>query len=177
MAYNLQQLSVLLVEDNFTMRSLLRDVLVAFGISDITSVSDGGRAWRVLQEFPADIAIVDWNMRPVSGLQLVKRIRQAADSPNPFLPIIMLTAYSEQRRVMAGRDAGVTEFLVKPVTPARLYGRIAAIIEQNRGFIRSQDYFGPDRRRVEKGAIGKDRRKENPVRASELGSYNRGSGR
>lgn len=171
MAYELRRLNVLLVEDNFSMRSLLRDVLNAFGISNIVAVSDGARAWRELRDFPADIAIVDWNMRPVSGLQLVKRIRQAPDSPNPFLPIIMLTAYSEQRRVMTGRDAGVTEFLVKPVTPARLYSRIAVIIEQNRGFIRSGDYFGPDRRRVEKGTIGQDRRKRDSLRSVDIDTF------
>lgn len=160
MAYELKQLNILLVEDNFAMRTLLRDVLSAFGISSIVSVSDGGRAWKALKDFPADLAVVDWNMRPVSGLQLVKRIRQGRDSPNPFLPVIMLTAYSERKRVMIGRDAGVTEFLVKPVTPKRLYDRIAAIIEHNRGFIKSQSYFGPDRRRIDKGAIGADRRND-----------------
>lgn len=158
MAYELRNIKVLLVEDNFTMRTLLRDVLTAFGVQSIVSVSDGARAWKELRDFPADIAIVDWNMRPVNGLQFVRRVRTGRDSPNQFLPVIMLTAYSERRRVMMGRDAGVTEFLVKPVTPKRLYDRIAAIIETNRGFIRSGSYFGPDRRRVDKGAVGQDRR-------------------
>lgn len=153
------------------MRTLLRDVLSAFGIKKVVSVSDGGRAWRELQDFPADIAIVDWNMRPVSGLQFVKRVRQSRDSPNPFLPVIMLTAYSERRRVMMGRDAGVTEFLVKPVTPQRLYDRIAAIIEHNRSFVRSQSYFGPDRRRVEKGVIGMDRRNKDSMTVIDLDTF------
>ena len=149
MAYELRNVNVLLVEDNFTMRTLLRDVLTAFNINNIVSVSDGGRAWNELRKFTPDLAIVDWNMRPVSGLQFVKRVRTGRDSPNQFLPVIMLTAYSERRRVMMGRDAGVTEFLVKPVTPKRLYDRIAAIIEHNRGYIRCGSYFGPDRRRID----------------------------
>ena len=158
MAYDFHNLKVILVEDNFTMRTLVRDVLAAFGIHYVLPVSDGAKAWKELQTFPADLAIVDWNMRPVSGLRLVQRMRNGADSPNPFLPVIMLTAYSERHRVMRGRDAGVTEFLVKPVTPKRLYDRIVAIIEHNRNFIRSHDYFGPDRRRTDKGVIGRDRR-------------------
>ena len=106
MAYELRNLNVLLVEDNFAMRTLLRDVLEAFGVKTIVSVSDGGRAWNEMRSFTPDLAIVDWNMRPVSGLQFVKRIRTSRDSPNQFLPVIMLTAYSERRRVMIGRDAG-----------------------------------------------------------------------
>jgi DNA-binding response OmpR family regulator len=171
MAYELDQLNVLLAEDNFTMRALLRDVLAAFGVKSVVAVSDGGRAWKELLTFPADLAIVDWNMQPVSGLQFVKRIRQGRDSPNPFLPVIMLTAYSERRRVMIGRDSGVTEFLVKPVTPKRLYDRIAAIIEHNRGFIRSQSYFGPDRRRIDKGVIGADRRDEDSLTVVDLEAF------
>ena len=171
MPYELQNLNVLLVEDNFTMRTLLRDVLTAFGVKSIVSVSDGGRAWNELRHFSPDIAIVDWNMRPVSGLQFVRRVRTGRDSPNLFLPVIMLTAYSERRRVMMGRDAGVTEFLVKPVTPKRLYDRIAAIIEHNRGFIRSQSYFGPDRRRIDKGVIGADRRDEDSLTVVDLEAF------
>lgn len=171
MAYELGNLNVLLVEDNFSMRTLLRDVLTAFGVNSIVSVSDGGRAWQELREFPADLAVVDWNMRPVSGLQFVKRVRQGRDSPNPFLPVIMLTAYSERRRVMMGRDAGVTEFLTKPVTPKRLYDRIAAIVEHNRGFIRSQSYFGPDRRRIDKGIVGADRRNQNSMQVLDFNAF------
>ncbi|MDD9902123.1 MAG: response regulator [Rhodospirillaceae bacterium] len=163
MAYELRNLNILLVEDNFTMRTLLRDVLTAFGVKSIVSVSDGGRAWNELRHFQADLAIVDWNMRPVSGLQFVRRVRTGKDSPNNFLPVILLNAYSERRRVMLGRDAGVTEFLVKPVTPKRLYDRIAAIIESNRGFIRSKTYFGPDRRRSDKGIPGQDRRNQSSL--------------
>lgn len=171
MAYDLHNLKVLLVEDNFAMRTLIRDVLSAFGIQFVVPVSDGSKAWKELQSFPADIAIVDWNMQPVSGLQFVRRVRQGVDSPNPFLPVIMLTAYSERHRVMRGRDAGVTEFLVKPVTPKRLYDRIAAIIEHNRNFIRSNDYFGPDRRRIDKGVVGQDRRNPDSIAYIDLEQF------
>ena len=99
-------------------------------------------------------------MRPVSGPQSVRRARTGKDSPNHFLPVIMLTAYSERRRVMRGCDAGVTVFPVRPETLKRLYDRIAANFETNRGFIRSKTYFGPDRRRSDKGIPGKNRRNQ-----------------
>ena len=142
------------------MRASLRDVLTAFRVQNIVFMSDGGRAWNELRNFQADLANVDWNMRPLSGPQSVRRARTGKDSQNQFLPVIMLTAYSERRRVMRGRDAGVTVFLVKPETLKRLYDRIAAIIETNRGFIRSKTYFGPDRRRSDKGIPGKNRRNQ-----------------
>ncbi len=140
------------------MRALLRDVLTAFRVQNIVFMSDGGRAWNELRNFQADLANVDWNMRPVSGLQSVRRVRTGKDSPNQFLPVIMLIAYSERRRVMRGRDAGVTVFLVKPETLKRLYDRIAANVATNRGFIRSKTYLGPDQRRSDKGIPGKNRR-------------------
>jgi two-component system chemotaxis response regulator CheY len=63
------------------------------------------------------------------------------------VPIIMISGYTEKHRVEAARDAGVTEFLAKPITAQSLYSRIAEIMERPRAFIRCDTYFGPDRRR------------------------------
>ena len=59
----------------------------------------------------------------------------------------MITGHTEKHRVEAARDAGVTEFLAKPITAANLFARIAEIVERPRAFVRSDSYFGPDRRR------------------------------
>ena len=88
-------------------------------------------------------------MEPGDGFDLVDMIRNEPDSPNRYLPVIMLTGHSEKERVEMARDHGVTEFLVKPVTPKDLLARVLAIIENPRPFVRSTDYFGPDRRRRE----------------------------
>jgi DNA-binding response OmpR family regulator len=74
-------------------------------------------------------------------------VRNAPDSRNPYLPIIMMTGHSERYRVMEARDAGVTEFVAKPLTAKSVLERIQAVIYRPRPFVRTADYFGPDRRR------------------------------
>jgi DNA-binding response OmpR family regulator len=95
-----------------------------------------------------DLVIVDQNLgKGDEGIQLVRRVRKDPASPSPYIAILMLTGYTEQRRVTAARDAGVTDFLSKPFTVTGLLRRIEALIVQARPFVRSPDYFGPDRRR------------------------------
>jgi len=163
MAYNLRNLNILLIDDDATMRALLRDILKAFDVGDVRTAPNGVRAFSELQHYNADIVIVDWLMKPMSGLEFLHRVRLSDDAPNPFVPTIMLTAYSDRRRVLTSRDAGTTEFLIKPVTPTRLYNRIAAVIEDNRGYVRSERFFGPDRRRADRPFMGTDRRDASAV--------------
>lgn len=160
MAYSLRNLKIMVVEDDPSMRALVHDVLAAFEVGRVRSVGEGGGAFQLLRGFAADIVILDWIMQPVNGLEFLRRIRKGTDTPNPFLPVIMLTAYSDLPRVEECRDAGVTEFLAKPFTPTTLYNRIASVIEDQRNFVRSPTYFGPDRRRVDRPFIGPDRRAE-----------------
>ncbi|MDA0664423.1 MAG: response regulator, partial [Proteobacteria bacterium] len=94
----------------------------------------------------------------LDGIDFTRMVRSAADSPNPFVPIIMLTSHTARTRVMEARDVGVTEFLAKPITANGLYTRIATIIEHPRQFVRKSVYFGPDRRRTIKDFMGMDRR-------------------
>jgi DNA-binding response OmpR family regulator len=87
-------------------------------------------------------------------------IRQPGANANPYVPIIMLTGHSEKKRVIAARDAGVTEFLAKPISAKALYQRILNIVVNPRPFIKSKSYFGPDRRRtVAVNYTGPERRK------------------
>ena len=94
------------------------------------------------------------------GLELVQMIRQPAANANPYVPIIMLTGHSEKHRVVRARDAGITEFLAKPISATALYERILNLIANPRPFIRTKTYFGPDRRRnANVNYIGPERRK------------------
>lgn len=74
-------------------------------------------------------------------------MRTAKDSPDPYVPIVMLTGHTEMIRVVVARDAGVTEFLAKPISAKGLLSRLISVIEQPRPFIRTKTYFGPDHRR------------------------------
>jgi len=158
--YNLSRLKILVVEDNKNMRVMIRAMLEAFGVKNIRECENTKDAWERILEFGPDIMILDWMLTPEDGIAFAKRLRTAEDSPNRFLPIVMLTGYTETRHVMVARDAGINEYLVKPVSGQALYGRIIMAIEHPRPFVRAKGYFGPDRRRHRKKDYdGPERRK------------------
>jgi two-component system, chemotaxis family, chemotaxis protein CheY len=140
-------LKALIVEDNAHMRSLLRALLNSIGIKDISEAAHGGTAVEILRERKCDLVLTDLAMKPMDGLEFTRHVRGSEQSPNPFVPIIMITGHTERHRVEAARDAGVTEFLAKPITAANLFARIAEIVERPRAFVKCDSYFGPDRRR------------------------------
>jgi DNA-binding response OmpR family regulator len=86
-------------------------------------------------------------MAPTDGIHLTKQIRMGGASPNKYVPIIMVTGHTEKARVEAARDAGVTEFLAKPITVQNLMSRLSEIVERPRPFVKCDTYFGPERRR------------------------------
>ncbi len=159
----LKLVSILIVDDqNFT-RILLRRILGVLGGRRISEAKDVEGAWRqVLTDPPPDLLIVDWEMLEADGLELVRRVRHDDASPNKFMPIIMLTAHSEKSRIYTARDAGVNEFVIKPISPKTLFDRINEVIEHPRKFIRTKDFFGPDRRRKKVSYTGEERRKQAP---------------
>lgn len=146
----LQSLDILLADDNPNMRAIVSAMLKSVGVGSVREVDDGAAALAALKTRPADMAIVDFRMSPVDGVTFTRMIRKGEDSPNPYLPIIMMTGHSEKRRVTEARDAGVTEFVTKPVNAPALLARIEAVIMRPRPFIRSGDYFGPERRRTQR---------------------------
>ena len=129
------------------MRALLRSLMHALGIKQIIECSDGAQGYEELRAKRPDFVLTDLSMKPIDGIEFTKLVRTAKDSPNPYVPIIMVTGHTERPRVEAARDAGVTEFLAKPITASNLLLRIAEIVEHPRSFVRCETYFGPDRRR------------------------------
>lgn len=146
MPATMQNLRILVVDDNPHMLKIVRTILNGFGVVNIFEAQGGHDALHIAQTEPLDIIIADYQMEPMDGLALVRKLR-SDDMPNPLLPIIMLSAYSERRRVLAARDAGATEFCCKPVTARDVFRKIAAVVDHPRPFVRTKVYFGPDRRR------------------------------
>ncbi|UDF04786.1 response regulator [Asticcacaulis sp. AND118] len=140
-------LKILLVEDNQHMRSIVLAILKGSGIRDVREARDGAEAFDILRQFPADIALVDFNMYPIDGVEFTRMLRTASDSVNPYLPVVMITGHSERSRVVEARDAGVNEFVAKPLTARALLSRLDAVVMRPRPYIRCAAYFGPDRRR------------------------------
>ncbi len=146
-AYSLERLNFLVVDDSSHMRSLVRSVLHGLGAKHIKEATDGADAYKRLGTYAADVIICNWQMLPMDGLELVRLLRTGTDSPNPHVPVILLTAHTEAKRVVEARDAGITEILAKPFSADQLCSRIRAVIERPRPFVRAESYVGPDRRR------------------------------
>lgn len=159
--YDFETLKVLIADDSRPMRSLISSFLMGFGIRDIVEASDAKEAYAEFKSVDPDLIITDWRMPPTDGITLVHNIRNSPDSPNPYLPIIMLTGFTELHRVKQARDAGVTAFLAKPISAAALYKRLCSVVDDQRPFVRVNDFFGPDRRAKSRDAayIGTERRK------------------
>ena len=161
MTYSFQTTKVLLVEDNAPMLELLKGILQSFGIGTIITAMDGEEGFLKFCQNNPDLVITDWMMTPCDGIALSHKIRNETKSPNQYVPIILMTGFSEKKRVFNARDAGITEFLVKPFNTRDLYKRLHQIIERPRQFVRCEEFFGPDRRRKStKAHSGPMRRQE-----------------
>ena len=147
MTYNFSDVKVLVVEENQPMTQITVALLKGFGFNFIQTAKNSNRAYEAYCEERHDLLLVDWMIKPLDGIELAEKIRMDSYSPNPFVPIVLMTGFSEKRRVIQARDTGITEFLVKPFTANDLYKRIDQIIMKPRQFVKSPDFFGPDRRR------------------------------
>jgi two-component system chemotaxis response regulator CheY len=135
------------VDDNVHMLNIVKTILRGFGAVHVFEAKSPEEAIYRLRNDLIDIVVLDYLMGDQDGIAFLTKLRHETDSPSPFVPVIMLTAHSERARVEAARDAGVTEFCAKPVTAAEMIRKVAAVIDRPRHFVRSETYFGPDRRR------------------------------
>lgn len=178
MSYSFEHVKILVVEDNQPMQDIVRSLLTAFGVGTIIAAKNGEEGLKMLKKHDPDLVIADWLMKPIDGISFTQYLRRDMNVPNPYVPVILMTGFSEKRRVLQARDAGVTEFLVKPFNAHDLYKRMVQIIERPRQFVKSEHFFGPDRRRTKgDGYVGPLRRfddKQNAdyvksrIRAAEL---------
>lgn len=160
MRVDFTKLRFIIIDDNTYMRRVIKALLHGFGSREVMEAEDGAAGLEAFMTYAPDVVILDWEMPILDGLEVTRMIRQPTTSVNPFAPIIMVTGHSERRRVMMARDAGVNEFLVKPISSKGLYDRILAVVAFPRPFIRTKSFFGPDRRRgVSAGYTGPERRR------------------
>ncbi|MDP1599309.1 response regulator [Phenylobacterium sp.] len=147
MSVSLSRVRFLIVDDNTHAVNLVKAMLRGFGADQLYDAQTVDSAQRRMKITPCDIVILDYMLGAEEGVTFARWLRNDPDSPAPYTPIILLTGHADRPKIVAARDAGVNEFCVKPVTPADLMKRIAWVIDRARPFVRSQTYFGPDRRR------------------------------
>jgi CheY-like chemotaxis protein len=145
--YNFERFNVLIADGNRNTRMLLATVLREFGIDNIEFAGDGREALEMLVALHPDMVLCEYRMTPMDGIEMARRIRALERTRDRFVPILMVTGHTEPKVVTAARDAGVTDFLAKPISAAILLQRIVNLIEDPRPFVDAlPDYFGPDRR-------------------------------
>jgi two-component system, chemotaxis family, chemotaxis protein CheY len=117
---------VLVVDDYNTMRRILRNLLSQIGFSNVDEAEDGSTGLRKLRERPFGLVISDWNMAPMSGLEFLKEVR--SDGQLKDMPFIMITAESKTENVVAAKEAGVSNYIVKPFNADTLKKKIEAVL-------------------------------------------------
>lgn len=157
----LSKVTVLVVDDDASIRMLLRDSMRTLGFSKIIIASDGKEALKEIEAGSIDIVLCDWVMRPMDGIGLTKAIRALNNPLKRTTPIVMITGKSELYDVQIARDAGITEYITKPFTIQQLCSRITAVVEKPRDFVIAKVFTGPDRRRRSDQAT-EEKRKRKP---------------
>jgi CheY-like chemotaxis protein len=156
---SLSEVKFLIVDDNVHMRNIVKTILRGFGAVHVFEASTTRDALNRMQKQAIDIVILDYLIGDEDGVEFLRLLRNVQESPAPFVPVIMLTAHSDKARVEAARDAGASEFCAKPVTPAEMLRKVAAVVDHPRGFVSSDFYRGPDRRRrADPAFYGEERR-------------------
>ncbi|MEM7169545.1 MAG: response regulator [Pseudomonadota bacterium] len=121
-----KNIPILIVDDYKTMLRIIRNLLKQLDFNNVDEATDGSMALQKLREKNYGLVISDWNMEPMSGMQLLTEVR--ADLKLKDLPFIMVTAESKTENVVAAKQAGVNNYIVKPFNAATLKSKLSAVL-------------------------------------------------
>jgi len=144
----LAQAKVLVVDDEYYTRKVIRTLLLTMGCTKIHEASDGQSGLEAIRDLTPDIVLLDWEMPGMDGAEFVRRVRSPNTFPLPAVPIIMLSGHGERSRVLEAVRLGVHEFLLKPVSSSALQARMLSVLTKPRNFVKRDDYYGPEPRRI-----------------------------
>ncbi|WP_366656465.1 response regulator [Fodinicurvata sp. EGI_FJ10296] len=123
-----KSMSILIVDDYKTMLRIIRNLLKQLDFENVDEATDGSSALQKMREKTYGLVISDWNMEPMTGLQLLREVR--ADQKLKDTPFIMITAESKKENVVAAREAGVSNYIVKPFNAETLKGKLVSVVGQ-----------------------------------------------
>lgn len=119
-------LNVLVVDDYKTMVRIVRNLLEQLGFRNIDEASDGVAAWEMIGRKSYDLVISDWNMQPMTGIELLRKVRGNPNSAR--IPFIMITAEAKPENVAEARQAGANNYIIKPFTAPVLKQKLQSVI-------------------------------------------------
>jgi len=121
-----KNMKIMIVDDYSTMLRILRNLLRQLEFTNVDEATNGGDALQKLREGSYTLIISDWNMQPMTGLELLKEVR--ADAKLKHIPFIMVTAESKTDNVIAAKQAGVSNYIVKPFNAETLKTKMASVL-------------------------------------------------
>ena len=121
-----KNMPILIVDDYKTMLRIIKNLLKQLGFDNVDEATDGGMAYTKLKEKKYGLVISDWNMEPVTGYELLKKVR--ADDMLKAMPFILVTAESKTENVIAAKQAGVNNYIVKPFNADTLKSKLVSVI-------------------------------------------------
>lgn len=143
---NLENSSVMLIDDNLQALDMLSSIVVGFGVREQIKVTSATEAVKILQKRTVDLIIVDCSDPEMDSYAFARWLRRETPAPLRYTPVIMVTGHATQLKVREGRDCGASFVVVKPLTPAVLLNRVIWLAQDKREFIECETYAGPDRR-------------------------------
>ncbi len=151
------KLKLLFVDDDSLIRRFLREILRNSFWRNAEIVESVPAAFEQIKSNTPDLVFTDWAMEGENGLDLIRAIRERPDSPDPLLPVVLLTANGDVAHVLGGRVAGAAGFLVKPISLERITERVIDVVTRPRPFIVSPRYVGANRRSADRPVVGQRR--------------------
>lgn len=168
----LNKINVLVLDGGAKAATLIKAIFGALGLKNIFIATDGHQGVQVMKEIRVHVIFTDRELKmnkelaqgekpdpalevladnsSESGTKFVERIRKSPQSPNPFIPIVMMMDQAVGAEIIEARDAGVSEVLLRPINAEDFCQRLISIIEKPRPFITAQAYKGPCRRKSAK---------------------------
>jgi len=151
---------ILVADRSQYLANLTANMLRAVGAKAVTTATDSAAVLLALHRGAIEALVIDEHLEPIDGVALARQVRADESGQNRLVPIIMTFAEAPRERIEAARDAGVTEFVKKPMSPKILEARLTQAVEHPRGFVEGPAYVGPDRRRRNLALRGEDRRQK-----------------
>ena len=142
---NLEGLTFVVADGAANFRKIAAGILRDFGAGTILEAKDGESVLEILSRSQIDMVLCDTALPGLNGFALTRKLR-GEENPHRYIPIVLLTSHTRQGNVERARDCGGNVVVAKPLSPRSLYSRLHWAAENERGFIESANYCGPDRR-------------------------------
>jgi two-component system, chemotaxis family, chemotaxis protein CheY len=155
---NLRKITILIVDPNEFARTFIRSICRNLHFGNILTTGTTSEAFDLMRANRVQIIVCDWSLEPLSATDFVKQLRSSQDIPDNAAPVIILTSAGSPEAIVAARDAGVDDYLTRPIVMRRLLNSFVSVLCMPRIYIKSQSYIGPCRRRKKAPFNGTDRR-------------------